>query len=53
LSLLFDVSLFIMVTSQNGIMRRNQTIGSPSVGVIFPLPSYIKACHKQIYKCDL
>jgi hypothetical protein len=41
------VSLFNVVTSQNGKMRRNQSIGTTSVQVFFPLPSHIKACHKQ------
>jgi hypothetical protein len=48
MSWLFDVSLFIVVTSQNGKMRRNRSIEATSVRVFFPLPSQvIIACHKQ------
>jgi hypothetical protein len=45
--LLFDMSLFMVVTSQNGEMRRNWSTETASVRVFFPLPSYIKAYHKQ------
>jgi hypothetical protein len=38
---LLDVSLFTMLTSRNGKMRRNQSIGTTSVRVIIPIIWYV------------
>jgi hypothetical protein len=37
LHVLLDMSLFIMVTSQNGKMKRNRSIGTTSVRVLIPI----------------
>jgi hypothetical protein len=41
MSWLFDVSLFMMITSQNGKMRRNRSIGITSVHILVPIISHV------------